>query len=77
MPHFRSCGGYINHNLRAYHAADTAEVDWMLRYCADTFPHSVAYATGVSLGGNMLITAWPRAIRRRLPPPPQLACLLT
>lgn len=55
VPHFRSCGGYINHNLRAYHAADTAEVDWMLHYCADAFPHSMAYAAGVSLGGNMLI----------------------
>jgi uncharacterized protein len=31
VPHFRGCGGEINRLPRAYHAGDSAEVDWVLR----------------------------------------------
>ncbi len=55
IPHFRTCGGLMNHQPRAYHAADAAEVDWMLRFCAGAFAHSGFFAAGISLGGNALI----------------------
>lgn len=55
VPHFRTCGGLMNHLPRAYHAADTAEVDWMLRFCAGAFLHKGFFAAGISLGGNALI----------------------
>ena len=54
VPHFRSCG-MMNHLPRAYHAADGAEVRWMIDYCNAAFGHSMSFAAGVSLGGNALI----------------------
>ncbi len=57
VPHFRSCGGVQNISPRAYHAADTADLEWLLQHCANTFPHSALFAAGVSLGGNMLINS--------------------
>ena len=54
VPHFRSCG-HMNLLPRAYHAADGAEVRWMLEYCRTKFERRQTFAAGVSLGGNALI----------------------
>jgi hypothetical protein len=53
VAHFRGCGGHKNHRPRAYHAGDSAEIDWVLRRFRErhTAPLFVA---GVSLGGNAL-----------------------
>lgn len=54
VPHFRTCG-IMNDLPRAYHAGDTADVDWMLRYVgAGLAPGTDHYALGTSLGGNAL-----------------------
>lgn len=51
--HFRGCGGLINQRPRAYHAGDSAEIDWTLqRFAAEGGP---VLAVGVSLGGNALL----------------------
>ena len=53
LPHFRGCSGEPNRLPRAYHSGDSAEVDWMLARFAARTP--ALYATGVSLGGNVLL----------------------
>ena len=54
VPNFRTCG-IMNDLPRAYHAGDTADVDWMLRYvAAGLSPGTRLYAVGTSLGGNAL-----------------------
>ena len=57
--HFRGCSGIPNRLSRAYHAGDSAEIDWMLRRIIShnrvvSAPQPV-YAIGVSLGGNALL----------------------
>ena len=54
VPHFRGCGGEINRLHRSYHAADSAEVDWILRRLRAKH-RGPLYAVGISLGGNMLL----------------------
>jgi uncharacterized protein len=53
LPHFRGCSGELNRTARAYHAADSAEIDWVLKRFADR--HPAVYAAGVSLGANALL----------------------
>jgi len=53
MPHFRGCSGAPNLKPRAYHAGDSAEIDWILRRFATG--HPAVHAAGVSLGGNALL----------------------
>jgi uncharacterized protein len=57
--HFRGCSGEPNRLPRAYHAGDSAEIDWMLRRIANQceLQKSAAplYVIGVSLGGNALL----------------------
>ena len=53
-PHFRSCG-HMNLLPRAYHAADSADIKWMIDFFASAFGRRDIYAAGVSLGGNALI----------------------
>lgn len=53
VPHFRGCSGQINHAPRAYHCADSDELDWMLRRMRARASGPL-YAMGVSLGGNVL-----------------------
>jgi len=53
LPHFRGCSGELNRTARAYHAADSPEIDWILRRFADR--HVAVYAAGVSLGANALL----------------------
>ncbi|KAF3999799.1 YheT family hydrolase [Glaciimonas immobilis] len=57
-PHFRGCSGEINLAPRFYHSGDIAEVDWILRRVAASRSDkkfSKLYATGASLGGNVLL----------------------
>ena len=57
--HFRGCSGKPNRLSRAYHAGDSAEIDWMLqRITSQTQATSATqpvYVIGVSLGGNALL----------------------
>ena len=53
--HFRGCGGEENRLPRAYHSGDTGEADWILRRLAAGPSGAPLYATGVSLGGNVLL----------------------
>ncbi|GAB3248414.1 YheT family hydrolase [Chitinimonas naiadis] len=53
VAHFRGCGGHLNRKPRAYHAGDSAEIDWILRRFRERHAGPI-YAAGVSLGGNAL-----------------------
>ena len=55
VPHFRGCGGLPNHKPRAYHSGDSAEIDWMLKRFHREAGGRPLFATGVSLGGNVLL----------------------
>jgi hypothetical protein len=55
VPHFRGCGGEINRLCRSYHAADSAEIDWILRKLRGSHKGVRLCAVGVSLGANMLL----------------------
>ncbi len=58
IPHFRGCSGEINLAPRFYHSGDSTELDWILRRLHTQAKHSGAskfFATGVSLGGNVLL----------------------
>ncbi|HMW17732.1 MAG TPA: hydrolase [Accumulibacter sp.] len=52
---FRGCSGEANRLPRAYHAGDSAEIDWILRRLRHLDPDRPHYAVGVSLGGNALL----------------------
>jgi uncharacterized protein len=68
LPHFRGCGGAMNHAPRAYHSGDYAEIDWMLQQAAQRYPSQPLLAVGISLGGNALLlwagTLGPAAVGR-------------
>lgn len=51
--HFRGCGGVTNRAMRAYHAGDTQEIDWIMHKIAAR--HGPVYTFGVSLGGNAML----------------------
>jgi predicted alpha/beta-fold hydrolase len=53
--HFRGCSGEPNRLSRAYHSGDSVEVDWILRRLRERLPTTPLFATGVSLGGNVLL----------------------
>ncbi|WP_293932572.1 YheT family hydrolase [Iodobacter sp.] len=55
VPHFRSCGNVLNRLPRAYHAGDSAEIDWVLCRIRAQNPDVPIFAVGVSLGGNALL----------------------
>jgi len=51
--HFRGCSGEPNALARAYHSADSAEVDWIVKKLKQETRE--LDAIGVSLGGNVLL----------------------
>ncbi|WP_407331582.1 hydrolase [Enterovibrio sp. 27052020O] len=55
MMHFRGCSGLINRQPRSYHSGETSDARFMLEYIRERFPDVPRVATGVSLGGNMLV----------------------
>ncbi|MEP7183906.1 MAG: alpha/beta fold hydrolase, partial [Betaproteobacteria bacterium] len=62
IPHFRGCGGELNHRPRAYHSGDHEEVGAMLAAIrARVEPAAPLYAVGVSLGGSALLNWLGRA----------------
>ncbi len=52
--HFRGCSGEPNRLPRAYHSGDHEEIDWILRRLRSSFEGKI-YASGISLGGNVLL----------------------
>ncbi|MDQ6881001.1 MAG: alpha/beta fold hydrolase [Pseudomonadota bacterium] len=54
VPHFRGCGGELNHGPRAYHSGDHEEIGWILRRLGESHAGPIV-AVGVSLGGNALL----------------------
>jgi predicted alpha/beta-fold hydrolase len=54
VPHFRGCSGELNLAPRAYHSADHAEINWILRRFRKHHQGPII-VVGVSLGGNALL----------------------
>jgi uncharacterized protein len=54
VPHFRGCGGELNHGPRAYHSGDHEEIAWILARLRARHAGPLL-AVGVSLGGNALM----------------------
>jgi len=62
IPHFRGCGGELNHRPRAYHSGDHEEVGAMLAAIRERIPQATpVHAVGVSLGGSALLNWLGRA----------------
>jgi len=53
--HFRGCSGEPNRLPRAYHSGDAPEIDWIVRRLRAQDPATPLFASGVSLGGNVLL----------------------
>ena len=54
VPHFRGCGGELNHGPRAYHSGDHEEIGWILARLRAQHAGPLL-VVGVSLGGNALM----------------------
>lgn len=55
MMHFRGCSGKPNNLARAYHSGEVEDARFVLEYLREQFPNRTIVATGISLGGNMLV----------------------
>lgn len=53
--HFRSCSGRLNRTARAYHSGETEDPRFFCHWLMQTMPQKLLFATGFSLGGNMLV----------------------
>ncbi|APJ02833.1 hydrolase [Silvanigrella aquatica] len=53
--HFRGCGGVINQQVKSYHAGETEDFKFFLKYLAQKSNFNFVYAVGFSLGGNVLL----------------------
>ena len=51
----RGTGSEPNRKMRAYHAGDTADLDYVLRVITEREPRSHKLGVGFSLGGNILL----------------------
>jgi predicted alpha/beta-fold hydrolase len=52
---WRTCDGRIPRTPRMYHSGETSDADAFMRLLAQRHPESPVLATGVSLGGNVLL----------------------
>lgn len=52
---FRSCSGRLNLKARLYHSGETGDADFLADWLKKQYPSAPLYATGFSLGGNMLL----------------------
>jgi len=52
---FRSCSGELNRGLRLYHSGETSDLAWVIERLHTERPHRRLAASGVSLGGNVLL----------------------
>jgi uncharacterized protein len=55
LMHFRGCSGKQNRLPRAYHSGDTYDAKLLLGHLRKSYPDSLLFAVGYSLGGNMLL----------------------
>lgn len=55
MMHFRGCSDVPNRLARAYHSGETEDARFFIEMLDARFPHQTKVATGISLGGNMLV----------------------
>ncbi len=55
LMHFRGCSGKDNKMPRLYHSGETGDAKEYITHLSKTYPSSELYATGFSLGGNMLL----------------------
>lgn len=55
VAHFRGCSGSANRLARAYHAGDSAEIDWIVERMQGRAGRAPLFIVGVSLGGNALL----------------------
>lgn len=55
VAHFRGCGGRPNRLARAYHAGDSAEIDWIVGEVQPSAAAAPLFLAGVSLGGNAML----------------------
>ena len=53
--HFRGCSGENNRLPRTYHAGETNDLDYVIRWLHRHNPDVPLFAVGYSLGGNMLL----------------------
>jgi len=52
---FRSCSGELNRGLRLYHSGETSDLAWVIERLKQEDPNRRLAASGVSLGGNVLL----------------------
>jgi predicted alpha/beta-fold hydrolase len=52
---FRGCGSRLNRQKRFYHSGETSDYQTLFKWISESFPGSLIYAVGFSLGGNALI----------------------
>jgi predicted alpha/beta-fold hydrolase len=52
---FRSCSGELNRGLRLYHSGETSDLAWVVERLLSDRPDRRLAASGVSLGGNVLL----------------------
>ena len=52
---FRSCSGELNRGLRLYHSGETGDLAWVVERLRSDRPDRRLAASGVSLGGNVLL----------------------
>ncbi|MFA1560826.1 hydrolase [Aliivibrio fischeri] len=55
MMHFRGCSDVPNRLARAYHSGETEDARFFIEMLDARFPNQEKVATGISLGGNMLV----------------------
>ncbi|MHC8441031.1 MAG: hydrolase [Candidatus Eutrophobiaceae bacterium] len=55
LMYFRSCGKQHNRQLHTYHAGATWDLAFLLAWLRKRFPKRKIYASGYSLGGNVLL----------------------
>lgn len=55
VAHFRSCSGEPNRLARSYFSGDTQDVNTVMQAIKHRLPKAQWYATGISMGGNVLL----------------------
>ena len=55
LMHFRGCGKEMNRLARSYHSGETGDAKFLIEHLQEQYHDSLLYATGYSLGGNMLL----------------------
>ena len=64
---FRTCGGEMNRTARGYNAGDTRDLQFVLAWLRDRFPHAPIGMIGVSLGAYLTLKYMGEAGRTAVP----------